>query len=313
VASKSTKAVTAARKAKDMMTSCRLCAHGCGVDREKNEKGKCLSGAEMEVASCLLHFGEEPFISAAKGSGAIFFSHCNLHCAYCQNYQISHMGIGSELCPAELSREMLALQAKGAHNINLVTPTHYIPGILESLATAFESGLNIPIVYNTNGYDSPQTIDLLDGVVDIYLPDFKYGVDSVASKYSQCDKYVENTTKSIGAMFAQTGGLTVDASGVAKRGTIVRHLVLPGHHKNTATVLKILANISREITLSLMSQYQPAFRSGLFPEISETLSKEEYSLAIGLARQAGFRNILVQPLASAGNYVPDFGNKQPFV
>ena len=266
------------------------------MNRLKDDKlGFCRSGLNPLVSSVSPHHGEEPPISGAKGSGTIFFTNCNLRCVYCQNYPISQMGNGAERTPGELACQMLWLQEQGCHNLNLVTPTHYVPQILKALGIALERGFNLPIVYNTSGYDSVETLRLLDGIVDIYLPDMRYGDDRAAIAYSAAPHYVEINQAAISEMYRQVGNLVTDDQGIATKGLIIRHLVLPGGFSGTQTVMKFLAKvISQDVFISLMSQYFPAYKVGEHPEINRRITEQEYDQAYDIKITYGLKNGWVQ-------------------
>jgi len=263
-----------------ILRRCTLCGRECKSDRF-TQKGVCGGGLLPTVSSHNLHFGEEPPISGKSGSGTIFFTGCSLSCVFCQNYPISQHRIGNEISIEKLAEYMLSLEHEGAHNINLVTPTHYIPQILASLEIAIEKGLSIPIVYNTGGYDSLETIRLLRGIVDIYLPDAKYSDEQLALKYSGVKDYINVNRKAICEMHSQVGDLLLN-NGVAVRGILVRHLVLPSHIENTKGVLRFLKSVLPEIKISLMGQYFPCNRAKDYPEINRRLSKGEYGEAISI-------------------------------
>ena len=259
-----------------LLEHCRVCPRECGVNRLKNDKlGFCRSGRDVIVSSASPHQGEEPPISGSKGSGTVFFSNCNLRCVYCQNYPISQMGHGEQKTPAELACLMLRLQEQGCHNLNLVTPTHFMPQILASLDIAVERGFRLPVVYNTSGYESVEALRLLEGVVDIYLPDMRYADDAAALRYSLAPGYPATNRAAVREMFRQVGNLVTDESGIAKRGLIVRHLVLPGGISGTEAVMKFLAEeISKDVFISLMSQYFPAYKSSAFNEINRRIMRQ---------------------------------------
>ena len=278
-----------------LLSNCSVCPRRCGVNRMKGEVGFCRSGFLPKVASYNLHFGEAP-ISGSRGSGTIFFSNCNMRCVYCQNYPISQFGVGNEVEIAELADMMLSLQSRGAHNINLVTPTHFVPQILEAVGIAKKSGLSVPIVYNTSGYESVETLHLLDGVVDIYLVDMRYSDNENALRYSSCPDYVEVNRQAVLEMHRQVGDLLLDKGGVAKKGVIVRLLVLPNGISGTEDNLRfLLENVGNAVYISLMSQYFPAYRSREFPLLSRRISAEEYTRVVELLEALGFENGWVQP------------------
>jgi len=279
-----------------LLESCRVCPRECGVNRLKNDKlGFCRSGLNPVVSSASPHHGEEPPISGAKSSGTIFFANCNLRCVYCQNYPISQMGNGVERTPGELACQMLSLQEQGCHNLNLVTPTHFMPQILRALGIAKERGFNLPIVYNTSGYESVEALRLLDGIVDIYLPDMRYSDDRAALKYSIAPHYPEINRAAVKEMYRQVGNLILDEDGIAKRGLIVRHLILPGGLSGTEGVMKFLAEeISRDVYISLMSQYFPAYKATEHRETNRRITAEEYDEAYDIKMRYGLKNGWVQ-------------------
>ncbi|MFC1657357.1 radical SAM protein, partial [Candidatus Moduliflexota bacterium] len=247
----------------------------CGVDRPAGEKGFCGAGNRLQVAAFAVHRGEEPPLSGTCGSGNIFFTGCSLACIFCQNYPVSRLGTGRALSPDDLAREMLRLQDRGVHNINLVTPTPWIPQILEALAAARDGGLTLPIVFNSGGYESVGTLALLEGAVDIWLPDMKYGSDGRAWRFSRAPHYGEVNRLAVTEMARQTGSLDTDGEGIACRGVLVRHLVLPGGVGDTAAVLLSLKEIGGGLPLSLMFQYFPAWRAVGHPVLGRRLWIEE--------------------------------------
>jgi putative pyruvate formate lyase activating enzyme len=270
-------------RGREILSSCVLCARRCGVNRLEGEEGYCRSGPGLKLASVNIHRGEEPPISGTNGSGTLFFSHCTLSCVFCQNYPVSQLGTGRVFSPEKLAEEMLGLQKKGAHNINLVTPTHQVPSLLEALQRARASGLTVPLVYNTGGYDSPECLALLDGVIDIYLPDMKYASAEHALRYSSAPDYPRANRLAVREMFRQAGQLETDGNGVALRGVIIRHLVLPSSIAGTEDVLRfVAAHFGRRAAVSLMGQYFPAFRAHELPEISRKLTRIEYRKALQL-------------------------------
>jgi len=301
------------KRAHEILSSCTLCPRNCKVNRLKDEKGFCRSGKELIVSSAVVHFGEEPPISGTNGSGTIFFSNCNLKCIFCQNYQISQMGMGDKVTTEELADMMLSLQNKGAHNINLVSPTHFLPQILEGLYKAIEKGLKIPIVYNTGGYDSLETIKLLDGIVDIYLPDMKYSDNSAAEKLSSAPDYPQHNQATIMEMFRQVGNLKLDNSKVAVKGLLIRHLILPEDLAGSYNMLPFLANkISKDVWIGLMSQYHPSYMANKDKRLCRKITDEEYTKVIKRAEDLGFKNCLIQETNSSDLFLPDFEKAQPF-
>ncbi len=297
-------------------SSCNLCPHTCNVNRLISSSGICQLGSTLHVAYTGLHFGEEPMLSGTRGSGTIFFMHCNLKCVYCQNWQISQSNNDSlcsrEISVRELSDIMLGLQGQGGHNINLVSPTPYQPLIREALVYARKNGLIIPIVYNTNGYEKVETLQELEGIVDIYLPDMKYGHNLFANRYSQAPRYCEISQAAIVEMVRQVGLLVIDDQGIAQRGMIVRHLVLPEGLSSSYLVLDFLASLSLDITISLMSQYSPQYRAHEFSVLDRHLMINEYNDVLDYAESLGLQNVLMQELASQEEFLPDFKNELPF-
>jgi putative pyruvate formate lyase activating enzyme len=276
------------KKAFSLLSPCRLCPHQCGVDRLAGEKGVCKGGARPEVSSYNLHFGEEPPLSGWRGSGTIFFTHCNLRCVFCQNYPISHLGHGNETDSKGIAEMMLELQNDNAHNINFVTPTHMVPWIIEAVSIARDKGLRLPLLYNSSGYDAIEELRLLDSIIDIYLPDMKYNDNEAAQKYSNAINYVEANRAAIKEMHRQAGDLVTDEAGVALRGLIIRHMVLPEGLAGTDGIMQFIAReISRNTAISLMSQYFPAHRAFQFPEICRRIDQSEYLLAEQAMAAAG--------------------------
>ena len=272
-----------------LLRSCSLCPRRCGVNRLEDERsGTCGTGRWAEVASHNAHQGEEPPISGWAGSGTIFFSHCNLQCAYCQNYPISQMGEGRRVGPEDLAGMMLSLQERGCHNLNVVTPTHVVPQILEALEIAVSQGLRIPLVYNSSGYDSLEELRLLDGVVDIYMPDSRYGDNAAAAAYSGVKDYVEVNRSALREMHRQVGDLILNGEGVARRGLLVRHLVLPHGLAGSEAVLRFIAEeVSSRTYLSLMAQYFPAYKAVKDTPLGRKISAQEYEKALDLAERFG--------------------------
>ncbi len=303
------------KQAKHGMSKCDICPRNCGINRTTGETGFCNSTDKLEVSHIGLHLGEEPFISGTKGSGAIFFTHCNLRCQYCQNWQISQpekSSLRREFTPENLALEMLNLEKIGAHNINLVSPTHYIPQILETLYYAFKKGLTIPIVYNTNGFDSVKYLELLDGVVDIYLPDIKYSSNKNAKSYSKVKNYVENNRLAIQEMYRQVGKLQTDKNDIAYKGINIRHLVLPNNITGSLDCLDFLLTVSRTLNISLMSQYNPCYKALRNNMLNRPINKKEYDDVVEYALGLGFENLLVQDMQSKNELNPDFEKELPF-
>ena len=269
--------------------------HKCSVDRRKGETGFCNSTSKVSVYSYSPHYGEEPPLSGVRGSGTIFFTHCNMKCIYCQNHAFSQETDFEEIEIEELAERMLELQGLGCHNINLVSPTHYASQIVEAIQIAIKKSLNIPIVYNTGGYDNIELIKLLDGIIDIYLPDMRYSRDAMALKYSSCGHYAANNRLIIKEMFRQVGMLKLNREGVAEKGVIVRLLILPNNISGTIDTLRFLKDqVSEDIFLSVMSQYHPTYKAEEYPEIARRINKKEYEEVIGEVEKLGFTNGWIQ-------------------
>jgi putative pyruvate formate lyase activating enzyme len=275
------------------LESCDLCARYCRVNRRVTIAGAvCRTGERAVVASHGPHHGEEDCLRGWHGSGTIFFSWCNLRCVYCQNWDIAQKGIGREVAPAAIADMMLELQEQGCHNINLVTPSHVVAQILAAVHDAAGRGLRLPLVYNTSGYDSLEALALLDGVVDIYMPDMKYGDSELARKYSKVRNYVEVNRAAVSEMHRQVGDLVLDRDGIARRGLLVRHLVLPGGIAGTERVLAFLAEeVSRDTYVNLMGQYGPCYRADEYPEIDRPITTEEYRDALAAAQRFGLTRL----------------------
>jgi putative pyruvate formate lyase activating enzyme len=276
----------------EMLRSCRVCPRYCDVDRLKGERAVCLTGRYAVVASHFPHFGEEDCLRGWRGSGTIFFANCNLKCVFCQNWDISQRQVGTEVRPMELASLMLELQRLGCHNINFVTPEHVVPQIVEALPFAIEGGLRLPLVYNTSGYDSLASLKLLDGIVDVYMPDFKYWDSDSARRYSKAEDYGDAVREGILEMQRQVGDLAFDEHGLARRGLLVRHLVMPGGVAGTRDVMRFLAReVSKNVYVNLMDQYYPAFKTDRYPEIHRRISDEEYDAAYEAALEEGISRL----------------------
>lgn len=284
-----------AAAAREMLRSCHVCPRNCKANRLAGELGFCLTTHLAYVASYNDHHGEEPCISGTRGAGNIFFGSCNLRCVYCQNFPLSHFRVGSEVTNDRIAGMMLELQERGVHNINFVTPSHVVPQVLEAISIAAEKGLHIPIVYNTSGYDSVESLRLLEGVVDIYLPDAKYASNDNGLKYSKAADYVDANKAALREMWRQAGELELDENGLARRGMIIRHLVLPNDLAGTREVLEfIVGEISPNVTISLMNQYFPAHKAHNLPELCRKLTVKEYDVALQSLSPLGLEKGYVQ-------------------
>ncbi len=284
------------REAWELLSSCSLCPHLCGVNRLEGQTGRCRSGILPGVSSFNAHFGEEPPLVGHGGSGTIFLTGCTLRCAFCQNFPISQQGVGREYTIEQLAGMFLNLQKRGCENINFVTPTHFMPQILKALLLAIPAGFRLPLVYNTSGYERVEIIRMLEGVIDIYLPDIKYSDDAMAEKYSCAPRYTENNRAAILEMFRQVGNLECDSRGVGRRGLIVRHLVLPDGLAGTEESLRWLAkHISTDLHVALMSQYFPAHTALEIPELSRRVTREEYAPLARLHEELGLDG-WIQPI-----------------
>ena len=278
--------------ATSLLQSCRVCPRRCGIDRLEGETGKCRTSRQAQVSSYGPHFGEESPLVGRHGSGTIFFTNCNLSCLFCQNYSISQLGEGEPVTREELARMMLFLQDRRCHNINLVSPTHVLPQILEALELAVELGLHLPLVYNSGGYDSVETLKLLDGIVDIYMPDMKYGNEETAEELSGIKSYPQVNRAAVKEMHRQVGDLQTDENGVALRGLLVRHLVLPGQLAGTEAVVDFIAReISPNTYVNIMGQYRPCYKAAAVPALSQPISTAEFQEAVQLARKAGLSRL----------------------
>lgn len=286
---------TKSEQAIELLRNCQLCPRECKVNRLEDVLGYCRTGRWAIVSSYGQHFGEEPELVGTNGSGTIFFAHCNLSCQYCQNYDISQLGYGQITKANELAKMMLSLQKMGCHNINLVSPTHIVAQFIEALAIAKDHGLCLPIVYNTGGYDSVTTLKFLEGVIDIYMPDTKYSDGDLAQKYSKAPDYFEINKKAIKAMHRQVGDLVIDDRGIAIRGLLVRHLVLPNRIAGSFRVLEFIAEeISKDTYINIMAQYRPCYEANKYMELTRRITHFEYQEVIDYARKLGlhrgFRN-----------------------
>jgi len=299
----------------DHLIQCECCPRKCRVNRIEEEVGFCRIGSPIQISHIGHHFGEEPPISGTKGSGTIFFAGCNLCCAFCQNYQISqefYQNHTRTLTTESLGLEMLRLQDEGVHNINFVSPSHMIFHMAEAIQIAKSRGLIIPVVYNTNGYDSVDAIRQIRGLVDIYLPDIKYMENGIGKRFSAVEDYADIVPEVLREMLGQVGHLITDEKDIAKRGLLVRHLVLPGYLDNSRRCIRSLADLSLSTYISIMSQYSPQYRACDYPGINRTLKKEEYEDISKYALDLGLENVFVQELDSQNHYLPDFTRDSPF-
>lgn len=299
----------------DQLTNCECCPRKCRINRLEGKVGTCRISAGIQVSHMGLHFGEEPPISGTRGSGTVFFAGCNLRCVFCQNYQISQefgQGHTRILTPDELALELLRLQEEGAHNINFVSPSHMIFQMAEAIKLAKRKGLTIPVVYNSNGYDSVESLHQIRGLVDIYLPDIKYLDNKLGKQFSAVRDYADVIPAVLREMLNQVGHLEMDEDGIATRGLLVRHLVLPGCLENSRKCLGFLADLSLNTFVSIMSQYSPQYKAGRYPQINRMLMQAEYDEITEYALDLGLENAFVQELESREQCVPDFARDRPF-
>lgn len=291
---------------------CLLCPRHCRVDREAGGRGWCGAGPFMEVASLTVHTGEEPFLTGGFGVGNVFFSGCNMGCVFCQNHQISSGTRGRAMSPREIAVELVRFQEIGCPTVGLVSPTHFLPRARETLRLARRSGLTVPVIWNSNGYETVSALRSLNGLVDIYLPDLKYGEDRHAIQFSSAPGYVAASRAAVKEMFSQVGLLVVE-NGVARRGLCVRHLVLPNDISGTGECLSFLSGISRDLSVSLMSQFNPLHKAADHPLVSRRLRVSEYDRAVETALSLGLHNTLIQePGTSPDSHLPDFEQDNPF-
>ena len=290
------------------LSSCTLCPHMCKINRNNGKIGRCKSTGNVKIALASLHHFEEPCISGKNGSGTVFFSNCNLSCVFCQNYKISQLGLGHEISIDELANIFLDQQKSDAENINLVTPTMYVPQIIEAIKIAKSNGLKIPIIYNSNGYENVETIRLLKDYIDVYLPDLKYFDNDLAKKYSGINNYFENASKAILEMYFQVGLPVFDENRLIKKGLIIRHLVLPNHIDNSKKVLLwIKENLPQDVYVSLMAQYFPTYKAKSIEDLNRKLSKEEFEEIKNYLEKLDIHNGYFQELGEhEEEYVPDF-------
>lgn len=290
----------------NLIKKCEVCPHRCKIDRTKNQIGRCKSKDTVKVAISSIHKFEEPCISGRNGSGTVFFSNCNLSCEFCQNYEISQQGLGKEISVERLAEIFIEQQLRGADNINLVSPTSYAVQIIEAIKIAKSKGLKIPIIYNTNGYENVETIKLLNGYIDVYLPDLKYAEDDLAKKYSKIDNYFEIATRAIKEMYNQVGENEYDENGIIKKGIIIRHLILPNHTENSKNVLKwINENMPKNITVSVMAQYFPTYNAVNIKDINRKITKYEYQKIENYLYSLDLENGYIQEMGNNEEiYVP---------
>jgi putative pyruvate formate lyase activating enzyme len=299
----------------DRLIRCECCPRKCRVNRLEGQVGICRIPAGIHISHAGLHFGEEPPISGTKGSGTIFFAGCNLRCVFCQNYQISQefrQGHTRILTTDELASGILRLQDQGAHNINFVSPSHMIFQMADAIQVAKGKGLVIPVVYNSNGYDSVDALRQIRGLVDIYLPDIKYLENEPGKQLSAVEDYPDIISGVLSEMLDQVGHLKMDDEGIAVRGLLVRHLVLPGYLENSRKCLRFLADLSPDTFVSIMAQYSPQYKAGDFPGINRPLTKDEYDEIMDYALELGLENAFIQELGSQEHYLPDFARESPF-
>jgi putative pyruvate formate lyase activating enzyme len=278
--------------ARTLLKNCQVCPRHCGINRLAEETGECNTGKLAAVSSYGPHFGEEAPLVGKHGSGTIFFTNCNLKCLFCQNYNVSQLGNGTEVTDEELARMMLALQARGCHNINFVSPTHVVSQILKALEIAINLGLRLPLVYNSGGYDSAETLEILDGIIDIYMPDMKYSDEKIAEELSGIKRYPSINRAALKKMHQQVGDLKIDEDGIATRGLLIRHLVLPHGLAGTKEIIKFIAeDISLNSYVNIMAQYHPCYKAFQIPQLARPLSKQEFLEAIELAKRAGLNRL----------------------
>lgn len=288
-----------------LLEKCAICPHNCGINRLNNQIGRCKSKDTVKVALYSTHNFEEPCISGKKGSGTVFFSNCNMNCVFCQNYEISQLGKGKEISIEELADIFIKQQEKDVENINLVTPTSYVPQIIEAIKIARGNGLKLPIVYNTNGYEKVETLKMLDGYVDIYLPDFKYSDDDLAKRLSKVDNYFEIVTEALKEMYRQTGKAVFNDEGIMQKGMIIRHLVLPNHVLNSRRVLKWINENMHDVYVSVMAQYFPTYKAKEIDDINRKLTKEEFEQIENYLYRLDLENGYIQELGEhEEEYVP---------
>ncbi len=291
---------------KELLEKCEICPHKCKVNRIEGKVGRCKAKDTVKIALYSIHKFEEPCISGNNGSGTVFFSNCNLNCIYCQNYEISQEGKGREISIEELAEIFIEEQRQKADNINLVTPTSYVPQIIEAIKIARKKGLNIPIIYNTNGYEEIETLKMLEGYIDVYLPDLKYYDNELSKKYSNIDNYFEIATKAIKEMYRQVGNPILDDRGIIQKGLMIRHLVLPNNIENSKKILKWLKeNIDENVYIDIMAQYFPTYKAKNVQELNRKLNKKEYEEIEDYVYKLDIKNGYMQDLGEhEEEYVP---------
>ena len=304
-------------KLNKLLKNCSLCPHKCGINRYSGIDGFCRSGVRPRVSTSMAHHGEEPSISGNMGSGTIFFSNCNMRCVYCQNYQISQGSEGEEMSVKSLADNMIGLMEKEVHNINLVSPTIWTPQIIEAFFIAKKSGLDLPIVYNTGGYDHPRIIKMLEGIIDVYMPDIRYSDSSLAQKYSGIKDYVKFNRDSILEMYHQVGNLELDKNGIARKGLLIRLLVLPENIGGIKDTLDFIKNrLSGDVYLSIMAQYHPVYRAHRYPKLSKRVNAGEYLEIVKYAQELGLDRGWTQDHDSLepgkDEFIPDFNKENVF-
>ena len=288
------------------LEKCSICPHMCGINRNNGQVGRCKSNDKVKIALYSVHDFEEPCVSGENGSGTIFFSNCNMNCVFCQNYEISQQGKGKEITIERLAEIFLEQQNRNVNNINLVTPTSYVPPIIEAIKIARVNGLKIPIIYNTNGYENVETLKMLEGYIDIYLPDLKYAEDNLGLEYSKVKNYFEIATTAIKEMYRQVGSLKLNNDGIIEKGLIIRHLILPNNIENSKKVLKwIKENMNKDVYVSVMAQYFPTYKAKQIRDINRKLTKEEYEKVENYLYDLDIENGYIQELGEhEEEYVP---------
>lgn len=298
------------------LNGCRVCPRHCDIRRDQDEVGFCVTGHLPVVSAVTPHLGEEPALSGTKGAGNIFFGSCNLRCSYCQNFEISQdkrVRTKNEMTHEELARKIIWLQEQGCHSINFVSPSHFVPQMLRAVYIAIGMGLDLPIVYNTSSYDDLESLRLLDGIVDIYLPDLKYSDDQSGIDYSACPSYVEISRAAVKEMFRQVGHLSLDENGIATRGIIIRHLVLPNDLAGSESTLRWIAQeLGTDVTISVMAQYYPTHKATEIPLLSRTVREREYERVLETVESLGFTNGWCQEFEAERTYRPNFKRTSPF-